>query len=65
MAFDETQKIGGKDPDFNRRDLWESIEMGDFPEYELGVQIIAEEDEYKFDFDILDPTKLSKLHFPD
>ncbi len=58
MAFDETQKIGGKDPDFNRRDLWESIEKGDFPEYELGVQIIAEEDESKFDFDILDPTKL-------
>ncbi|PSB02405.1 catalase [Merismopedia glauca] len=58
MVFDETQKIGGKDPDFNRRDLWESIEKGNFPEYELGVQIIAEEDEYKFDFDILDPTKL-------
>ncbi|MEH1869509.1 MAG: catalase [Nostoc sp.] len=58
MAFDETQKIGGKDPDFNRRDLWSAIEMGDFPEYELGVQIIPEEDEFKFDFDILDPTKL-------
>jgi catalase len=36
MVFDETQKIGGKDPDFNRRDLWSAIEMGDFPEYELG-----------------------------
>lgn len=58
MVFDETQKVGGKDPDFNRRDLWESIEKGNFPEYELGVQIIAEEDEQKFDFDILDPTKL-------
>ncbi|WP_199192135.1 catalase [Chlorogloea sp. CCALA 695] len=58
MAFDEAQKIGGKDPDFNRRDLWSSIEKGNFPEYELRVQIIAEEDEHKFDFDILDPTKL-------
>jgi catalase len=58
MIFDETQKIGGKDPDFNRRDLWEAIEMGDYPEYELGVQIIEEEDEHKFDFDILDSTKL-------
>jgi catalase len=58
MVFDETQKIGGKDPDFNRRDLWEAIEMGNYPEYELGVQIIEEEDEFKFDFDILDPTKI-------
>jgi catalase len=58
MVFDETQKIGGKDPDFNRRDLWEAIEMGNYPEYELGVQIIEEADEFKFDFDILDPTKL-------
>jgi catalase len=56
--FDEAQKIAGKDPDFHRRDLWESIEKGDFPEYELGVQIIEEEDEQKFDFDILDATKL-------
>jgi catalase len=58
MVFDETQKIGGKDPDFNRRDLWDAIEKGDFPEFELGVQIIEEEDEYKFDFDILDATKI-------
>jgi catalase len=57
-VFDEAQKIAGKDPDFHRRDLWESIEKGNFPEYELGVQIIEEEDELKFDFDILDATKL-------
>jgi len=57
-VFDEAQKIAGKDPDFHRRDLWESIEKGNFPEYELGVQIIEEEDEFKFDFDILDSTKL-------
>ncbi|WP_108668755.1 catalase [Peribacillus acanthi] len=58
LVWDEAQKIAGKDPDFHRRDLWESIEMGDFPEYELGVQMIEEKDEFKFDFDILDPTKI-------
>ncbi|MCC7564720.1 MAG: catalase [Methanomicrobiaceae archaeon] len=58
LVWDETQKIAGKDPDFNRRDLWEAIEMGDYPEYELGVQIIEEEDEFKFDFDLLDATKI-------
>lgn len=38
--------------------MWEAIEAGDFPEYELGFQLIPEEDEFKFDFDLLDPTKL-------
>ncbi|PKQ29250.1 MAG: catalase HPII, partial [Actinobacteria bacterium HGW-Actinobacteria-10] len=57
MVFDEAQKIAGKDPDFLRRDLWQAIEKGDFPEYELGVQMIEEEREHDFDFDILDPTK--------
>jgi catalase len=50
--------LGGKDSDFHRRDLLEAIENGDYPEYELGVQIIEEEDEFKFDFDILDSTKI-------
>ncbi|MEU9889673.1 catalase [Sphaerisporangium sp. NPDC051011] len=58
LVWDETQKIAGKDPDFNRRDLWESIEQGAFPEYELGVQLVAEEDEHAFDFDLLDATKI-------
>ncbi|MGE6489707.1 catalase [Paenisporosarcina sp. NPDC076898] len=58
LVWDEAQKISGKDPDFHRRDLYESIENGDFPEYEFGVQILAEEDEFKFDFDVLDPTKI-------
>ncbi len=58
LVWDEAQKISGKDPDFHRRDLWEAIEMGDYPEYEFGVQIIEEEDEFNFDFDILDATKL-------
>jgi catalase len=58
LVWDEAQKIGGKDPDFLRRDLWEAIEMGDYPEYEFGVQMIPQKDEFKFDFDVLDPTKI-------
>ncbi len=58
VCWDESQNISGKDPDFHRRDLWEAIETGNFPEWELGVQIVAEEDEHKFEFDLLDPTKL-------
>lgn len=58
LVWDEAQKIAGKDPDFHRRDLYDNIEQGNFPEYELGVQLIAQEDEFKFDFDILDPTKI-------
>ncbi|PIJ48217.1 catalase HPII [Erwinia sp. OLTSP20] len=58
LLWDEAQLLAGRDPDFHRRELWESIEAGDYPEYELGLQIIPEEDEDNFDFDILDPTKL-------
>ena len=58
VAWDEAQKISGKDPDFHRRDLWDSIESGAFPEWELGVQIVPEKDEHKFEFDLLDPTKI-------
>ena len=58
LVWDEAQKIAGKDPDFHRRDLYQAIEMGEYPEYELGVQLLEEEDEFKFDFDILDPTKI-------
>ncbi|MED1204007.1 catalase [Heyndrickxia acidicola] len=58
LVWDEAQKIAGKDPDFHRRDLWEAIEMKNYPEYELGIQIIEEVDEFNFDFDVLDPTKL-------
>lgn len=58
MVWDESQKLIGRDPDFHRRELWESIEAGDYPEFELGFQLIPEEDEFKFDFDLLDPTKL-------
>ena len=58
VAWDEATKISGKDPDFHRRDLWEAIDSGAFPEWDFGVQLIPEADEHKFDFDLLDPTKL-------
>jgi len=58
LDWDEAQKIAGKDPDFLRRDLWEAIESGNFPEWELGVQIVDAGREDNLDFDILDPTKL-------
>jgi catalase len=58
LVWDEAQKLAGKDPDWLRRDLWEAIEAGDYPEFELGVQIVEEEDEFSFDFDLLDPTKI-------
>ncbi|WP_170006545.1 catalase [Bacillus fonticola] len=57
LVWDEAQKLAGKDPDYLRRDLWDAINMGEYPEYELGIQLIEEEDEFSFDFDILDATK--------
>lgn len=58
LVWDEAQLLCGRDPDFNRRDLWESIERGDFPEFELGLQIVEQADEHKFAFDLLDATKI-------
>lgn len=58
VVWDEALKISGNDPDFHRRDLWENIENGNFPEWEFGVQLVPEEDEHKFNFDLLDPTKI-------
>jgi catalase len=58
VCWDEATRISGKDSDFHRRDLYEAIDSGAFPEWELGLQIIPEEDEHKFEFDLLDPTKL-------
>ncbi|NJC70435.1 catalase [Planosporangium thailandense] len=58
LVWDEAQQIAGRDPDFNRRDLWELIEAGRFPEYELGLQLFTESDAERFDFDVLDPTKI-------
>ncbi|MGI4794562.1 MAG: catalase, partial [Janthinobacterium lividum] len=58
IVWDEALKISGGDPDFHRRDLWDSIEQGDFPEWELAVQLFDEDFADRFDFDILDSTKL-------
>lgn len=58
VVWNEAVKINGADPDFHRRDLWDAIQMGDYPEWELGMQLFDEEFARKFDFDILDPTKI-------
>jgi catalase len=58
LAWDEAVKISGADPDFHRRDLWEAIEAGAYPEYELGLQIFTEEQADRFSFDVLDSTKI-------
>ncbi len=58
VIWDEALKISGADPDFHRRDLWNAIDEGNFPEWELGVQLFDEEFANKFDFDVLDATKL-------
>lgn len=57
LLQDEAFKLGGIDPDFHRKDLREAIDNGYYPEYELGVQLIPLEDEFKYDFDVLDPSK--------
>jgi catalase len=58
LAWDEAVKISGADPDFHRRDLWEAIEAGAYPEWELGLQIFTEAQAESFDFDVLDSTKI-------
>ncbi len=58
LVWEEAQLLSGKDPDFHRRDLFEAIENGDYPQWELGLQIVEEKDEHKFGFDLLDPTKI-------
>ncbi|WP_394756888.1 catalase [Rhodoferax sp.] len=58
LVWDEAVKISGADPDFHRRDLWEAIESGDFPEWELGLQLFTEAQSDQFSFDVLDPSKL-------
>ncbi len=58
LVWDEAVKISGADPDFHRRDLWEAIESGEFPAWELGFQVFTEEQAEAFSFDVLDATKL-------
>ena len=58
VVWNEAVKINGADPDYHRRDLWKAITQGGFPEWELGLQLFDEEFADRFDFDILDPTKI-------
>jgi len=58
VMWNEAVKINGADPDFHRRDLWDAINAGDFPEWELGVQLFDDAFADSFDFDVLDATKL-------
>ncbi|WP_395402096.1 catalase [Pseudoduganella sp. UC29_106] len=58
LAWDEAVRISGADPDFHRRDLWEAIEAGDYPEWELALQVFTEDQAAQFPFDVLDPTKI-------
>jgi catalase len=58
VVWNEAVKINGADPDFHRRDLWNAINAGAFPEWELGVQLFDDDFAEQFDFDVLDPTKL-------
>jgi catalase len=58
VLWDEAVKISGADSDMTTKDLWQSIDAGDFPEWQLGLQIFTEEQAEGFDFDVLDPTKL-------
>ena len=58
LVWDEAVKISGADPDYHRRDLWEAIEAGEYPEYELGIQVFTEEQADGFSFDVLDATKI-------
>lgn len=58
LIWDEAQHIAGKNADYHRQDLWDAIESGNYPEWELAVQIVDEEDALAFGFDVLDPTKI-------
>ncbi|GAA1391332.1 catalase [Luteococcus peritonei] len=58
VTWPEAVSINGADPDFHRRDLWDAIQAGDFPQWELGVQVFDDEFADSFDFDVLDATKI-------
>ncbi|MBV8615127.1 MAG: catalase [Acetobacteraceae bacterium] len=58
VVWNEALKINGADPDFHRRDLWDAIQMGDYPEWDLGLQLFDEDFANKFEFDVLDATKI-------
>ena len=58
LTWDEAQSAAGQNSDYHRADLWDNIKDGNFPEWEVGVQIMNEEDVLKYGFDLLDPTKI-------
>ncbi|KAJ9107044.1 hypothetical protein QFC19_002913 [Naganishia cerealis] len=58
LVWDEALKLAGQDPDFHRRDLYDAIEAGAYPKWKFGVQVVPEEREHEFDFDLLDSTKI-------
>ena len=58
LVWDEALKLAGQDPDYHRKDLMEAIDNKAYPKWDLGIQVVAEEDQDKFDFDILDATKI-------
>lgn len=58
LTWEESMNLGGQDPDYHRRDLWENIDNGAFPEWDFCVQLVPEKDEHLYPFDLLDPTKL-------
>ncbi|HZR14437.1 MAG TPA: catalase [Acidimicrobiia bacterium] len=58
VAWNEAVKINGADPDFHRRDLWDAIRSGAYPEWELGLQLFDDDFAERFEFDVLDATKI-------
>jgi len=58
VIWNEALKVNGMDPDFHRRDMWDAIDAGDFPQYDLGIQVFDEEFAEQFEFDVLDSTKI-------
>ena len=58
VVWNEALKVNGMDPDFHRRDMWDAIDVGDFPQWELGIQVFDEKFAERFEFDVLDATKI-------
>lgn len=58
LVWDESQKLGGQDPDFHRKDLMEAIDNKAYPKWDFAIQVLPEEKQHDFDFDILDATKI-------
>ena len=61
VVWNEALKLNGADPDFHRRDMWSAIQMGNYPEWELGLQVFDDKFAEEFEFDVLDPTKIIQI----